>query len=773
MALPALGLCTLIWSASGQATAQDRQLAEFFGFDPLEAVAIDRGAGPVLPADLNSDGYTDLLVVNNFKSRIELHFQKPGATPDEELTRRVGINEFPEHWRFRREFLSVSHQVAALAVHDFNRDGLMDIIYAGTPPEIVFVRQKSPGDFEVTRRHRVRGLAANRNAFSIVNVIGDDKPELITIAEGKLNIFAMNGDQLSEPTVISAGEPMIAFLIEDFNGDGLTDVVGVIPEDSAPIRMWLAGQDGPRKVLGAQLRFEMPALREAEPVRLPGIAAARLATIERASKRLAVYELAHETIEGSGNRDASIRTYSFTDAGKQRTRQNTVADVDGDGLLDLIATDVDANSVVVYRQLRNKGLLPGESYPSLADLSRVVAGNVDDDPQAEVFVLSEKESIVGRSDAGVNGVPFPTPISIPGGTTPVTINLVELNNTPWLATVVKDSRDYSLELISMTGERQSVKLGTLSRSPDTVMALDADQDGKTDLLLFTRDKPMTMAHATDEGFKLKESKDMGQFGFVQAATVDNTAVFDVDGDGKDELLIADRNYVRALRYELEPKDGASPGWQVIEQINTKDSSTKLVSVAILGDRIVAADRENSRLVMMGRESDGSGWVEHETVNVRGFRFTTIFAGSFSGDGQNNVLAIGENGFAVVRLAGERYAMNIVEAWRTDKEQRLQHELATGDVNGDGFVDMVSLDAGEQMCELFTFTETGRMLYAMGFKVFESKIFSGGEPREFQPSEVYVADVTGDGASDIILLAHDRVLIYPQRTEATARSDASR
>jgi hypothetical protein len=324
----------------------------------------------------------------------------------------------------------------------------------------------------------------------------------------------------------------------------------------------------------------------------------------------------------------------------------------------------------------------------------------------------------------------------------------------------------------MDGERETVKLGTLSRSPDTVLSLDADQDGKTDLLLFTRDKPMTMVRATDDGFKILESKDMGQFGFVQAATADNTAVLDVDGDGKDELLIADRNSVRALRYNESPGEGASPGWQVVEQINAKDSRTKLVSVAVLGDRIVAADRENSRLVMMGRDSEGT-WKENETINVRGFKFSNIYAGSFSGDGQKNVLAIGENGFAVVRLAGDRYALNLDDSWRTDKERRLQHELATGDVNGDGFTDMVSLDAGEQMCEVFTFSETGHMLYAIGFKVFESKIFSGGEPREFEPSEVYIADVTGDGANDLILLAHDRVLIYPQMTAVEGSEKASR
>jgi hypothetical protein len=83
------------------------------------------------------------------------------------------------------------------------------------------------------------------------------------------------------------------------------------------------------------------------------------------------------------------------------------------------------------------------------------------------------------------------------------------------------------------------------------------------------------------------------------------------------------------------------------------------------------------------------------------------------------------------------------------------------VNSDGFTDLVSLDAGEQMCEIFTFTQAMRFLYVTGFNVFESKLFSGGEPREYEPSECIITDITGDNANDIILLSHDRVLIYPQ------------
>lgn len=743
-------------------SAQTSNLAEYFGFDALEVVKIDKNAGPVHAADMNKDGLIDLIAVNNFKSRIEIHYQKKDATPaDEVVSASQRVNEHPEHWRFRRESISVSNRVSVALPHDYDGDGLMDLVYAGAPESIVFVRQESPGSFDIKRDNRVKGLAAGRDGLAIANVMGDAKPELLTIADGQIQVYPLTGDVLGAPVDLAAGANIVAFMLEDFNGDGSIDILGVIPEDPAPVRLWLSSVEGDRLVIGPQLRFQMPAVREVTSVRWPGITAAGLAVIERASKRIVVSEFATEPIEEAGTREGSLRTYSFTDA-KNRKRASAVVDADGDSLLDLVATDTESNSVVIYRQLQGKGLQPGAVYPSIDEMDALVAGNVDDDPFAEIFVLSEKASFVGRSDVGPDGVPYPQPLTISDGKTPVAMNLVRLESGPHLAVVAKDGRNYQIELIPLSAgdtKLQKIDLGSQSRAPQTILAFDVDQNGRTDLALFTPEKEMTLLYAGDSGFKLMESKDMGQFGIVKAANALNTLVFDIDGDGKTELLIADKNFVRAVRYVTNPPAGVSAGWQVVEQINVDDSGSKLVSLASLNSRLAAGDKENGRLIIFER-ADGR-WKEAEAVSIRDFKFNSIDAGAFCGDNEDNILAISDDGFAVVRLKGERITLNELAAWRTDSEQRTQHELAAGDVNNDGFTDVVSLDAGEQMCEIFSFTQARKLLYATGFKVFESKIFSGGEPREFEPSQAIIADVTGDKLDDLILQAHDRILIYPQ------------
>jgi hypothetical protein len=752
----------LIGSFSAPVFAQDAELAEYFGFDGLEVIKIGRFAGPITVGDVNDDGLTDLIAVNNRTSRIEVHYQKRNASPGDDVRTPTRVNEFPEHWRFRRENIPVAHAVSAVVPHDFDGDGLTDLIYAGQPAELVFLRQSPRGVFEVSRRHRTKGLSATRDGLVVADLLGDERPELLALVDATITIWPLDGDSLGQSTELAAAENVVAIIVEDFNGDGRLDVVGLIPEDPAPVRLWLGAEENGLGVLGAQSRFEMPAIYDCDAIRLPGEPAARMAVIERASKRLVIYELALEEVEETGDRDAALRIHAFTDAGN-RERDHAVVDIDGDGRLDLIATDTEANAVVVYRQAAGRGLQAGEMYPSLSDLNYLVAGDVDDDPEAEVFVLSEKEGVVGRSDARGSTVPFPRPLSVSSGYSPTALNLIQLEDGPRIAVVAKDNRDYVIDLIDMAGNSEAVELGKLSRSPSTIVALDADQNGRTDLLLFTRDKPMTMLYAGEEGFELTESKDMGQFGLVKAATAENTAIFDIDGDGADELLIADKNIVRAVRYEPDPPAGVSPGWQVVNQINARDSSSELVSLALLGDRIVAADKENERFVLMARADDGT-WSETESLTVRGFSVDAIHAGRFSGDDEWNLLAVGDEGFAVIRLAGERIALREVASWRTSVERRVQHEIASGDVNGDGFTDLITLDAGEQMCEIFTFTETGQMLYAASFQVFESKLFTGGSGREFEPSQAIVADVTGDGAEDLILLAHDRILMYPQMTK---------
>ena len=741
-------------------------LAEYFGFEGLDILPLGGKSGPAVIADFDGDNLLDLVVVNNRSSRVELFRQKPGASPDDPVPPPSRVNEFPDHWRFERSWVPVGHEIGAIVAGDFDRDGTLELAYAGQPGSIVFLEQTEPGRFEVARREPVRGLSTSDEGFAIADLVGDDALEAIGIVGGRLQLWPiLDGYRLGQPTVLSAGTGNLSgFTIEDVDGDGHRDLIGLIPEDGAPLRVWLATVDprGGERSFGPQLRFEMPALRQLDAVRLPGAPAARLAAIERASKRLALYELAPDAPEAGTGRP-SLRYFGFDDP-TARKRFVATADLDGDGLRDLVASHVEANAIVVYRQRPGRGFEQAASFPAYADLEGLAARDLDGDGRAEILLQSEKEGVAGVARWADGSVAFPQALPLSPGHVPVTVAAVELDGGAAAAIIARESRAYVLDLVPVDGRAPtSVALGDLPRAPGAILALDANGSGRTDLLLLTPDRPMIMLEAQPAGgekpWRLLNSADMGQFGLVQSASADNTAVYDLDGDGREELLVADRNFIRALRYDPSPAAGTTPGWQIVGQLNADRADSKLVSLAVFPDRVVAADRANNRLVVFTRTE--SGWRQEPSIDLEGFRVRSIEGGSFSGGEGEDILVAADDGFAIVRLSGGSPVLREIGSWRPEDERSLHHDLESGDVNGDGFTDLAVADAGRQALDLLTFAEDGSLSYATGFPIFQTKIFSAGEVREFEPHQMLVGDVTGDGLADLVLLCHDRVLVYPQ------------
>lgn len=756
-------------------------LAQYFGFDDTRAIVIDPDFGPLIVVDLDNDGLKDLVAVNNRKSRLEILRQRPEPMTDQELERDYRVNEFPPTPYFDRSQVSLGNRVSALVAHDVNNDGMIDLILAGRQPsELITFLQTEPLTFVQAGRHRARDIAASQSGIAVADLVGGGRPELAILAGDRIHLYAISDlGPSGEPTVVGTSSGLAGFFAEDFDGDGLPDLMGIYPESDAPLRLWMQRQssdvaeDGKkRSYLSAEVRLEMASITEARPVHFPGRAAASISVIERASRRVVVYDIERDLIaqdsSGQSERDAPTAIGGFR-GGADRERSVVVADIDGDGLADLIVTHRSANSLVLHRQRPGIGLGEGRSFAALRNPKSIAVGQWDTDLPLEVFVLSEDERTVGVCDfdprTAAMSVPRPLPIATQGST-PVAMSYTQLKDGPAVALVVRDRRDHVLE-IHRPGEASEVRaipLADVRRPPQSIIAGDFDHDGFTDLALLTPSEPMIMVRSIDDPNsepQVLNDRTMRNFGLVESAGPYNTALFDADGDGNNELLIANNNLIRACAFNAEQ------GWSIVRQIAVEDANASFTGLSVLTrgsqTKLVAADKQNGRLVLVNPTT--SDWRVEDRMRLGGFQADAIHAGSFAGDQEPSILAIGEEGYALVKLAGERIALREVAAYRSDDERRMEHRLAFGDVNADGFVDMIVLDSGENMLSIFSFTETRKLLPATEFKVFESRLFSQGFGRgSREPRSVVVDDLTGDSRDDLLVVVHDRLLLYPQTAE---------
>lgn len=761
--------------ATGTLAQSPNDLGRFFGFEEPRIIVVDYGMGPALADDLDGDGLNDLVCVNNAKSRIEIHAQRSTPRTQNEMERGLKPNELPPNANYDRVDVSVAHRVTAFRVHDVDGDGRKDIIYAGRPSEIVILRQTDRLTFELLSKRRVPALAAGQDGLEIADLLGDERPELAAIVGGKINIYGLSENAVTgEPLSLGSTAEIVAFFVEDYNGDGMSDLMAALPSDPAPVRVWLQDGAGSRRgnkdsLMGPELRFEMPPIRELEAVRFPDRDAASIAHIELASRRVVLSDLAIESIGadslGGVERESHAEIRAFS-GGTDSDRSVVVADVDADGMLDLLSTEKSINSVAFFPQQRVGGMTVERTFSALKDPLAIAAGQWDDDDPLEVFVLSEEDKTVGVSqyDTDAERLRFPQPLPLKtAGASPVAMSFASMHDGPALAVIMRDRRDHVLELHRPGGaEPVAIELEGVNRPPRSMLAGDFDRDGATDLVLFTPNEPLVMVSnvASDDAQVLTDDG-MPQFGLVQAAGPLNTALLDADGDGADELLIADENFVRACAFDAER------GWRVVDQITMPESSASLVALSVLEDdsdgaTIVAFDSGNSRLVLMGRSESGA-WDVTDRLRLSAVDVNALHAGAFSGDGEPNVLCVSDSAFAIVRLAGERVGLDEFAAYRSDDDDLLEHEIEVGDLNSDGYVDLVVLDALEQQCQIFTISAARRLFKATEFKVFESRLFNAGEEREYEPSAAILSDMTGDGATDLVLQVHDRYMIYPQTT----------
>jgi hypothetical protein len=72
-----------------------------------------------------------------------------------------------------------------------------------------------------------------------------------------------------------------------------------------------------------------------------------------------------------------------------------------------------------------------------------------------------------------------------------------------------------------------------------------------------------------------------------------------------------------------------------------------------------------------------------------------------------------------------------------------------------------METAKNYLDLVIFDSNRKLVPGDRWQVFEEHTFRGRDNAVPEPREALASDVTGDKKNDLIVLVHDRILVYPQ------------
>jgi len=136
-------------------------------------------------------------------------------------------------------------------------------------------------------------------------------------------------------------------------------------------------------------------------------------------------------------------------------------------------------------------------------------------------------------------------------------------------------------------------------------------------------------------------------------------------------------------------------------------------------------------------------------------------GSVSLGGAAAVAFTGQNSVAWLPLGGDVWKLTRLDDYDTPIKDGYLNDVIAGDLTGGGRKQLIFMETAKNYLDVVNFTPAGKLVAGDRWQVFEQHTFRGAQNALPEPRECAVADVTGDGKNDLIVLVHDRILVYPQ------------
>ena len=749
------------------AAAGSKPVAGEFALGGPEVVKLDWNTRALQAADLDGDGRQDLLLINNDRARIDLLYQLDPAKPAPAPGRAVSDNRWEpvlENARFRKENLTTGITMFDLAVGDLNGDGRPDLVYTGEPDTLTIRFQLSDGGWSEKQVIDAPAPLQWLSGLKIANLSGDGRNAIVMLAQKELVISRQTapGKFGSLEHYPLADENCYGLMIDDVDGDGRPDLLYLAPEARDPLRIRLQMAEGG---FGPEQSYQIDPVRSTMELLPSADGSVRLVCIRSQTGQLEFLSLPRAA-PGAGNRSLRPRVFSSR-IGAKTPAAYAFGDFDGDGGTDVAVSDPDGAQILLYLRRPQGGFALPLKFPSLADGRSLAAGNWDGDKQATLFVASPREQSLGMTRLNAEGrLSYPQPLPIKGRPLAVAFGPVKAGGPPALVVAREESGRRLVEVWMRANGApavvRSIELPGLKTDPRALRLVDANQDGLTDIAIFVPFEPLRLL-IQKEDRQFEEASAAGGFrkGLVDNLEMAALTLGDVDGDGREEMLVAGTGFVRAMRINSQGE------LTIVDQYNTRESGTEVASALLLP----ATGPGRPDLLLYDRKGESFQLLRAGPLGVYAFE-ESVPAGKIElvgaearrlPDGQTELFFLGKDRFWWLPLGQQDYAPKVVKTYTTDLKDVSYTDVLAGQLSAGRSPELICIDGNLNLIEVLGAGDNSEWHSRMHFKVFETDAhFAGRKGGALEPREAIVADVTGDGRKDLVLLVHNRVLVYPQQ-----------
>lgn len=745
--------------------------AQFYGFRKVELYKAEKRSFGLTAGDFNSDGLTDLMTVDNRASCLRI-FQQRTEPDTQEKTPGRYVNDLNSDWRFDVQQITVDKQVAGLVCNDFNKDGKTDVAYIGTPDRLVirFQPENPKGEWSEKWSVRLPDLAPAAWMIAGGDLNGDQRPDIAVLGKNVTYLIYQDdeGKMQSPVPLINTSAQLSLLQIADVDGDGRMDLSYQATNGSERgLCARIQTKDGR---LGPEIRFDLQTPRSVTLYDIDQQPGSEILTVDGRTGRVLVSRL-QEAKREKGDLPSRMLQFGIGESSGTKARAVAIGDIDGDKLDDVIVTDPENAQVLVYRQNGIDGLDTVETFPGLLGATSICTVDTNGDGKQEVVLMSSTESAVAVSRFVDGRLTFPKTVAKPldGYTLEAIQSLQDKKGSRLVVCQKKRGSDTKLQYLTVSEkETWDVVDDPLTVSKDSVgtrgvelLAFDANQDDLMDLL-------MVPIGSGNKGVRVIQSDSVVDMDPLDLGISSSGGLF-VDGN---DLFVARDAFARKMSL-------AEKKWSVADQFNAGESRAKIAGVAVLnldqedGDEIALIDTGIKKVRVL-RSSNGvyRPWKE---VELGSLKFSSAKVADVDGDGNNDLLLFGAQQFSVLYSGRADWRLEEVASWESSREDAYPADVIAGDVNGDGKIDLTVIDTSIDGVQLLYFDAEEGLEEATHFRVFEEKrLVTSSTSRGTEPREGTVVDVTNDGRADLVVLCHDRLIVYPQdsgKSEAKPDSPA--